>query len=319
MSGTGDIGIVIPVFRDAARAIALVEALAGQQLSAATVTAIVVVDDGSGDATTERIEQALGQRAHVLRLPDNRGRAQARNAGAAMISGDLIMFLDCDSRPLRTDLLELHRRACAQGHVASTGPAFGAGDDFWNRYQAMAMRRRETLRSRGAVFSGSAANLMVRRSTFEQIGGFDPAYREYGFEDRDLLIRLARLGTIAWTPDAGIDHLATLDMAGVAAKLVEAGGPSAAYFSDRHRAEYQMLGYARLDVRLHPWLRLPTRAIAGLMPMLVRDVQTTLAHGWVPFALKAMLVRLVTALSFLQGTSRRWVQRRSASCESRSA
>lgn len=297
------VDIVIPVFRDAARAIALVEALASQQLPSATAS-IVVVDDGSGDAVANHIEDAVGEHARVLRLPDNLGRAQARNAGAAIGSGGLVMFLDCDSGPLRADLLELHRLACEQGHVASTGPVMGDGPGFWSRYQAAALRRREALHSRGAVYSGSAANLMVRRRAFEQVGGFDPAYRGYGFEDRDLLVRLSRLGTIAWTPDAAVVHFARLDMAGVAAKLAEAGGSSAAYFSGRHPAEYRRLGYARLDARLHRWLRPPARAIAASLPIVVRGVDAVLARRWVPFALKAMLVRVATALSFLHGTSR---------------
>lgn len=56
---------------------------------------LVVVDDGSVDGTAEIAEQ---HGAKVVRVND-RNIAAARNAGAAATSGDLLVFVDADTRP----------------------------------------------------------------------------------------------------------------------------------------------------------------------------------------------------------------------------
>ena len=55
---------------------------------------IIVVDDASTDNTREVCERLTGIR--YLRLPENRGLAQARNAGILASSAELVAFLDDD-------------------------------------------------------------------------------------------------------------------------------------------------------------------------------------------------------------------------------
>ena len=60
---------------------------------------LIVVDDGSTDATAERIEAARlahpDLRFHVLRQP-NQGISVARNSGLAAARGDYVAFVDSD-------------------------------------------------------------------------------------------------------------------------------------------------------------------------------------------------------------------------------
>ena len=56
---------------------------------------VIVVDDGSKDATAT-VAQALG--ARVIRLP-GLGPAAARNAGARAATGDVLVFFDADCVP----------------------------------------------------------------------------------------------------------------------------------------------------------------------------------------------------------------------------
>lgn len=57
---------------------------------------VTVVDDASTDNTTELVTQTYGNRVRLLRLKDRLGAGAARNAGAAVASGEFVGFLDSD-------------------------------------------------------------------------------------------------------------------------------------------------------------------------------------------------------------------------------
>ena len=77
---------------------------------------IIVVDDGSTDATAELAREAG---CVVLQHPVSRGQVAGKNTGIAAAKGDFIVFLDHDDKvrdgALRTMLetLETHPEACA--------------------------------------------------------------------------------------------------------------------------------------------------------------------------------------------------------------
>jgi O-antigen biosynthesis protein len=68
---------------------------------------ILVVDDGSPPAHDEVLAQtaALDPRVRIIRLPENAGTYQARNAGLDVATGDYVTFQDSDdwSHPLRLE------------------------------------------------------------------------------------------------------------------------------------------------------------------------------------------------------------------------
>lgn len=57
---------------------------------------VIVVDDGSTDATIDLLEKEFGPRIRLLRLQPRRGPGAARNAGAKIARGELVAFLDSD-------------------------------------------------------------------------------------------------------------------------------------------------------------------------------------------------------------------------------
>lgn len=298
---TPSISVVIPVYRRAMQACATIEALLSQSMVASNVE-IIVVDDGSGDETAERIEDAFGDRIRLLRLATNRGRAQARSHGIANARGERIVLIDCDCVPSTPDYLA---RLCAvldDGVVAATGPIRGFGDTFWDRYQQLASTRRAAQARSGVVGVGSSANMAFLKEAYETCGGFDPRYRHYGFEDRDLLLRLSSHGRVAWVPDAEVAHMDALSMIEVGAKMREAGRHSAAMFERDHPQAYIESGYATLDARRRPALRPLGAVTAPLLPWLARAVDCSTGWTLLPFALRAQFVRLTGALHFLHGT-----------------
>ena len=56
---------------------------------------VLVVDDGSTDATGAEAERAG---ARVIRLPRNRGKGEALRAGIRASTGDVLMFIDADDQ-----------------------------------------------------------------------------------------------------------------------------------------------------------------------------------------------------------------------------
>lgn len=294
--------IVIPVFRDGARAVEAVRAIQAQILPEGTTLEILVVDDCSGDDTLAHLQSIEGDRARVIALPKNLGRSGARNTGAAQARGESIVFMDCDCVPTDPDFIAMHLRALGDA-VASTGRVIGADEGFWSRYQGDASQRRKRQHADGLAYSGSSQNLAVRTDAFRAIGGFDTGYKQYGFEDRDLLLRLARVGRVAWTEAATVRHRDALRMREVARKMAEAGQHSSARFASMHPEAYGALGYGRLDARRHGVLGVIARAVGALLPLVAGVVDGLIALP-LPYALKAWAVRLTTALAYWCGTAR---------------
>jgi glycosyltransferase involved in cell wall biosynthesis len=91
---------------------------------------IIVVDDGSRDATAIVVSSlaARDPRVQLVRLPQNRGKGAAIRAGVAASRGELVLMMDAD---LATPIEELHalERALTGGAVVATASrALGSSD-----------------------------------------------------------------------------------------------------------------------------------------------------------------------------------------------
>lgn len=308
-SSMTQVSVIIPMYRDADRAIQLVRCLWEQQLPVGTTLEVIIVDDGSADDSCTRIQQALGHLVKLKTLSANAGRAVARNNGAALALGQLLLFLDCDCLPDGHDFIASHLSSLNSDVVSTTGSVTGRGDGFWHRYQTDASDRRRRQFMKGISFSGSSQNLMVTRAAFEGCGGFDPSYTSYGFEDRDLLIRIGNFGRVAWA-NASVKHMDHLTVSSVCRKMKEAGGTSSVYFSRSHPNAYRALGFARLDARQHFYWWLAARSAGWLIQPIARWVDAVLETTYLPYAIKKIVVKALTAFSYMHGTARQRVSAR---------
>lgn len=298
------ISVIVPIYRNAASALALLESLLRQRIPDDTSLEIVVVDDGSADGSTDLLREREGPGIRVVALPRNMGRAIARNAGAAHAGGEFLFFIDSDCRPEDQGFLAAHLHVLQGGAIASLGPVAipGGGNAFWSRYQNEASDRRARQHASGMPYSGSTANFAVRADAYRQSGGFDARYLAYGFEDRDLLVRLSRLGRLDWCPEARVTHADALTLNGVLEKMRTAAGASAILFSHDHAEAYRALGFAALDARLHPWLR-PIAALASPMLRAAPLLDCLLGQRWIPHFLARPMVKVLVALAYMQGTT----------------
>ena len=89
------ISIVIPVYNTEEYIVSCLDSLARQSY---TDFEVIVVDDGSRDASAERIESFIADSKIAVSLirTENRGVSAARNTGIQYAKGDYICFIDSD-------------------------------------------------------------------------------------------------------------------------------------------------------------------------------------------------------------------------------
>jgi glycosyltransferase involved in cell wall biosynthesis len=144
---------------------------------------IIVADNNSTDNTAGLAKQAG---AHVVFEPINQiGRA--RNAGAAVATGDWLLFLDADSvlsPELLSDIL----------HVIKSGSYVGCGSTLsmpglpWWAHAILRFWTQMSVLLRWAA----GALLVCRRDAFGEVGGFSQEL--YALEEIDLSKRLRKWG-----------------------------------------------------------------------------------------------------------------------------
>lgn len=163
---------------------------------------IVLVDDGSTDATPETIER-MRERANcrftVVSQP-NSGLAKGRNAGIARASGERIIFIDDDVLVLPTFVAEHLRSHAAHPQSIVRGGAIEVDDLDDLPPPVWSVRN----------YSGNyfwTTNVSVPLATIRSVGGFDESFSEYGWEDIELGLRLRSRGVNAvFNPRALVYH-----------------------------------------------------------------------------------------------------------------
>ena len=150
---------------------------------------VVVVDDGSTDATVDEV--ATFGTAVRLVVQEQRGPSAARNAGVEASTGDWIAFLDADDE-WHPEKLERQLR------VASDDVVMVATD--WTRQltegPVPASLHTTALTSAEILLLNrfQTSTVLLRRRAFLAAGGFDPTLD--GVEDWDMWLRASRYGKV---------------------------------------------------------------------------------------------------------------------------
>lgn len=189
--------IVIPSRGGAAKLPVLFASLAGQTVS--DWEAIVVLDGDIDDSAAVVDEWATRLPVRRITFPENRGRAAALTAGFAEATGRVLLRCD-DDLELRPDHVErhvAHHAGPAVGVVGMCIDVFPEHNAFAEVYGADA--NRATYAYAHALPPGEtwrlwSANVSVTRATYDRVGDYDGAFREYGWEDVEWGYRLHELG-----------------------------------------------------------------------------------------------------------------------------
>jgi GT2 family glycosyltransferase len=178
--------------------------------AAAAGAEVVVVDDGSRDATTD---VAARHGARWVRHEDPRGPNAARNSGVAATEAPLLVFVDDDVEARPGWLAAL--LAAAEDHpgVEVFGGPIEGRVEGWGRRRCGREGPPITFLDLGPE-DGEAelvwsANMAVRRAALERVGPFDAALEIYGDEEEWERRLRARGGRIRYVAAARVLHRRT--------------------------------------------------------------------------------------------------------------
>ena len=203
----------------------------------------LVVLDNHSDRFPEARIRGLWPDARLAALEENVGFGPAANHGAAHARGEILLFLNPDTRaegnpfPPIAAAFESHPDWVAVAPRLldpDSGPHHEArGRETQEEFQLRRLprfssalrelllvdrlfpgnrwRRRDRYLDRDRerpfeVEQPAAAALAVRASAFRRLGGFDPRFAPAWWEDVDLCRRLATLGKIVYVPAARFEH-----------------------------------------------------------------------------------------------------------------
>ncbi|SOD73016.1 N-acetylglucosaminyl-diphospho-decaprenol L-rhamnosyltransferase [Jatrophihabitans sp. GAS493] len=226
---TPDVTVIAVTFDPGASLTAFLDSLT---TAGGPVAAVVLADNGEGDQLDPVVDSAQQRPGvRVVRTGSNLGYGRAVNIAAATIDTEFVVVANPDvvwSPGSLQTLLEAARRWPRGGSFgpriytesglvypsARALPSLGRGIGhavcgWWWPSNPWTTSYRNERRALGETPVGwlSGACLLLRRSAFEAIGGFDEAYFMY-FEDVDLGDRLGRAGwQNVYVPDAEVTHI----------------------------------------------------------------------------------------------------------------
>lgn len=164
---TAPVSAIIPCFRCARTIERAVSSVADQSRRPAE---LLIVDDGSGDGTFEQLNSLAarypGGWVRIVALPENRGAADARNAGWANAAQPYVAFLDADDawHPRKIELQHAYMAQhpevalCAHRHEVRKTP--GVPDGPVGHFSANAVSKLSLLLSNNFL---APTMMMVKR------------------------------------------------------------------------------------------------------------------------------------------------------------
>jgi len=210
------VSIVIPVYNKIAYTAACLRSLA--EHAGSIPFEVIVVDDGSSDATPQRLAEIEGIRP--LRNAQNLGFIGSCNAGAAAARGEYVLFLNNDTVVTAGWLDALVR--CIEeapqaglvgaklvypdGRLQEAGGIVFDDGSGWNvgRFEDPDDAR-YNFRREADYCSGAA--ILLRRDLFARLGAFDTRYTPAYYEDTDLAFAVRAAGLKVWyEPAATVVH-----------------------------------------------------------------------------------------------------------------
>lgn len=237
------ISVVIPACNSEAFIAKAVDSVLGQEL---LPDEILIIDDGSTDATPEVIQRmitARGDKKPRIKYirQANQGPAVARNTGITAAAGDYIAFLDSDDTWLPARLKK-------QMAILQARPE--AGLVCSGRFRVEETTGRKTIDCKGSKLSDDSyrdlwtqgnyvvtSTVLARKQCFQEVGGFDEDRRVLGCEDAEMWLRIAERFAVAYVNEPLVEYL--VRTSGLNRSNIQRSYEAAIFTLQKHEAEFR--------------------------------------------------------------------------------
>jgi len=172
-------------------------------------TEVIVVDDGSTDSSVnllKKLQPKLGFKLVVNGR--NLGFLKTCNKAAKLVKGDLLMLLNTDVIPQRGFLEPVldHFKDEKVFAVSFNESKYGWAKIWW-RGGFIHIGDGGQNKKPHITAWGSGGSAVFRKSIWKKLGGFDPIYHPFYWEDFDIGFRAWTNGyKIIWEPKALVEH-----------------------------------------------------------------------------------------------------------------
>lgn len=159
---------------------------------------LIIIDDKSTDNTKEIILSFDDKRINLIDINEEKtGYGNLRNYALQETSGKYIFFTDADCVPhynwIKEALVQFKKKGCVGVE----------GKTFYESEGAITVSDYFTYRVKPEGYM--TCNVAYLRDYLKKLGGFDSNFK-YVYEDRDLGIRMKKLGKVNFSPNMLIFH-----------------------------------------------------------------------------------------------------------------
>ena len=222
-----DVSIIVPVYNKWNLTRACLTSVIQTSVGCGVTYEVILADDGSKDDTVRAAELFSGLR--VVKTPQNLGFLRNCNHAAKQARGRYILLLNNDTIVLPGWLANLYRTIeedpsiaivgskllYPDGHIQEAGGGLLANADgvsigrwLWAGERNFPVSRREPLFNiRRETDYISGASILVRKSFWDSVGGFDERYKNAYCEDSDLAMTARAKGLrVVYEPRSEVIH-----------------------------------------------------------------------------------------------------------------
>ncbi len=252
------ISVVIPVYNGEKTIKETIESVLNQTFKDFE---LIVINDGSKDATQEIVEGIQDSRIKLFSYP-NAGQAASRNRGFSHAVGEFIAFLDADDL-WTPDKLEAQLKALQESPQAAVAYS-------WTNYineSSQFLRQGSYVSATGDVFKNllvvnfleNGSNPLIRANALAEVGDFDGSVTPA--EDWDMWLRLAIRYPFVAVPSAQILYRVSASSSSANVFRLEAGCLPAI---ERAFSQAPSLGYLKPTCLANIYKYLTFKALEGL-------------------------------------------------------
>jgi glycosyltransferase involved in cell wall biosynthesis len=302
----GAISIVIPAYNAENTILKLLQSINSQKITENVKVEVVIADDASIDSTCSIIQSfSFDNKSHVIKLishDTNKGRSSALNTAINHSSFHYCISIDSDCWFGSNNVMQLFIHHFQQKKSICFGFTSSLSTSFWGRYHRDLYNKR-TLEN--SIKTLTTANFGFNKALVLSVGGFCTQYTHYGFEDRDLILsimKITSLKDIAIEPSIIALHDDEMLVCDVANKMYASAKYSSVIFNDRFSKEYCHSIYGRIDSTIHKtFTSLLLGKISPIYVYLIPLCQKAIEQQYLPFLLKKLLIKIISALAFAKG------------------